>query len=121
MNVINMLRHEKGTIEAPAGTVIFRHGDPGDAMFAVLDGTVLIQKDNVLLEEIPAGGIFGEMALVDGAARSADAIAQTDVQLAKIDEQRFLTLAQYNPYFTLEILRVTVARLRRRVEANGNS
>lgn len=119
MNVINMLRHEKGTIEMPAGTVIFRHGDPGDAMYAVLEGAVVIQNDGVVIEEIPAGGIFGEMALVDGAARSADAIAQTDVKLARIDEQRFMTLAQYNPYFTLEILRVTVARLRRRVEADG--
>lgn len=115
MNVINMLRHEKGTIEVPAGTIIFRHGDPGDAMYAVLDGAVAIQNENVLLEEIPAGGIFGEMALVDGAPRSADAVAMTAVKLARIDEARFMTLAQYNPYFTLEILRVTVARLRRHI------
>lgn len=115
MNVVNMLRHEKGAIEMSAGTIIFRRGDPGDAMYAVLEGTVVIQNDNVLIEEIPVGGIFGEMALVDGAPRSADAIAQTDVKVARIDEQRFMALAQYNPYFTLEILRITVARLRQRL------
>ena len=115
MNIVNMLRNEKGSMEAPAGTIIFRCGDPGDAMFAVLEGSVEIKHDGQVIETIPAGGIFGEMALVDGGARSADAIAQSDVKLARIDEQRFMSLAQYNPFFTLEVLRVTVARLRRRI------
>ena len=115
MNLVNMLRHEKDTLALPAETTIFRRGDPGDAMFAVLEGSVAIRNGDTLIEEIPAGGIFGEMALVDGSPRSADAVAQTDVTLAKIDEPRFMTLAQYNPYFTLEVLRVTVARLRSRI------
>jgi CRP/FNR family transcriptional regulator, cyclic AMP receptor protein len=117
MNLLNMLQNEKNTITLPGGTAIFRCGDPGEAMFAVLEGTVEIRHDGALLESIPAGGIFGEMALVDGGARSADAVAQTEVRLAKIDEQRFMSLAQYNPYFTLEVLRITVTRLRRRLHS----
>lgn len=131
MNIVKMLRNEKDVVEAEPGTYVFRKGDACDAMYAVLEGKVAIFNGSVLIEEVAAGGIFGEMALVDGSPRSADAVAGTAVKLAKIDEQRFLSLAQYNPYFTLEVLRGTVARLRRLVtiqnqaadqaKANGGS
>ncbi len=119
MNLLNMLRNEKNIVELPAGTVLFQKGDPCDSMYVVLEGMVAIKVGDTLLETIPPGGIFGEMALIDGAARSADAIAQSDAKLAEINEQRFMQLAQYNPYFTLEVLRITVARLRNKLQANA--
>lgn len=115
MNVVNLFQNEKNIVVIPGGQMIFRRGDPCSEMYAVLEGIVEIRNNDTLIEEIPAGGIFGEMALVDGEPRSADAIAGTDVKLAKISEDRFMTLAQYNPYFTLEVLRITVERLRKQV------
>ena len=119
MNLLNMLRNEKNVVELPAGTVLFRKGDPCDSMYVVLEGAVAIKVGDTLIETIPPGGIFGEMALIDGAPRSADAVAEAHTQLAEINEQRFMQLAQYNPYFTLEVLRITVARLRNRIQTNA--
>lgn len=116
MNVVSMLRNEKDVTAVPAGQVIFREGDPGDAMYAVLEGTVDIKYRENLVEQIESGGIFGEMGLVDGQPRSADAIAGSDVKLARITEDRFMALSTYNPFFALSVLRVTVERLRRRMK-----
>ncbi len=57
-------------------------------------------------------GIFGEMALIDGAPRSAVAMAGTDVELAVITERQFLDLIASKPTFALSVLRITVRRLR---------
>ena len=107
MNTVAMLRNEKDLLDVPAGNVIFHQGDPGDAMYVVIEGIVDIVLGDRVLETIEDGGIFGEMALIDGQTRSADAVARTDVKLARVNEERFLFLAKYNPYFTLDVLRVT--------------
>lgn len=75
-----------------AGEVIFREGDPGAEMFVVVAGRVRISKnvDGVgeeALTILDAGGYFGEMAIVEDAPRSADAIAHTTCALAVIGRE----------------------------------
>ncbi len=60
-----------------------------------------------------AGGVFGEMALIDKAPRSATAVAVTDSQVVAVGEKRFMYLIQQTPYFALEIMHVLADRLRR--------
>jgi CRP-like cAMP-binding protein len=55
-----------------AGQPVFRAGDKGDCMFAVTKGAVDIVIAGKTVETVEGGGIFGEMALVDRAARAAD-------------------------------------------------
>jgi CRP-like cAMP-binding protein len=110
---MNIFKDEQDTVTFSAGDTIFSAGDPGDVMFAVKSGTVEIFFNDALLETIGEGGIFGEMALIDRSARSANAVAKTDCELIRIDEDRFDLLVKFNPYFALEVLRVTVRRLRR--------
>jgi CRP-like cAMP-binding protein len=111
--MMNIFKNEEDTISFSEGETIFNEGDPGDVMFAVKSGSVDIFFGERLLETITEGGIFGEMALVDHEPRSAKAVARTDVELVRIDENRFNGIVQYNSFFALNVLRVAVKRLRR--------
>jgi len=99
------------------GETIFAEGQPADVMFAVLEGEVEIFKHGKVLETISPGGIFGEMAIIDGLPRSASAIARTDCNLAAVDGKRFTLLVQQTPYFAIEIMQMLTERLRRNMEA----
>lgn len=94
------------------GQVIFREGDPGKVMFVVMEGQVRLTVNGKTVEVIEPGGIFGELALVDGAPRSASAEADTACTLATISEERFFNLVQQTPRFALRVMRVLAMRLR---------
>jgi CRP-like cAMP-binding protein len=79
-----------------AGDVIFSAGDAGDCMYVVRDGMVTIHADGLPIEEVGPGGIFGELALIDSAPRSATATAATACE-----------------FFALNVMRVLSERLRR--------
>ena len=73
----------------PAGAFIFREGDPGHAMYVVLSGKVRISKNiqgvgEEALAILEPGSFFGEMALLDDSARSADARAHATCILAEL-------------------------------------
>ncbi len=95
-----------------AGDVIFRQGDKAEELFVVQSGTVEIRLGNRLLDTLPERSIFGEMALIDGAPRSATAIAATDVKLVPVGEKQFLFLVSRTPYFALNVMRALARRLR---------
>ena len=96
-----------------AGETIFRKGDPRSVMFVVNEGEVEIRLGNKVLEVVQPGGIFGEMAIIDGQPRTATAVARSDCKLVPIDQKRFQFLIQQTPYFAVEVMRVLADRLRR--------
>jgi CRP-like cAMP-binding protein len=65
-----------------------------------------------MLAELSTNHIFGEMALIDDAPRSATAVAKTDVELVPISEKQFLFLVSQTPFFALKVMRVLARRLR---------
>ncbi|MGB9057616.1 MAG: cyclic nucleotide-binding domain-containing protein, partial [Pseudolabrys sp.] len=73
---------------------------------------VEIQLGNRLLATLEANEIFGEMALIESAPRSATAIAKTDVALVPISKKDFLTLVSRAPTFALDIMGMMARRLR---------
>ena len=95
-----------------AGETIFNEGDPATELYVVQSGRVGIQLGNRLLDTLDANSIFGEMALIDGAPRSATAIAATDVALLPISEKQFLLLVSRTPFFALNVMRILARRLR---------
>ena len=103
--------------EIKRGATIFAKGEPGQSMFAVCSGTVKISvpsadgKDAVF-NFINEGGIFGEIALLDGHPRTADAIATTKCQLMMIDRRDFLPLVRGHPELAARIIDVLCSRLR---------
>ncbi len=76
-----------------AGKVIFKEGDQGDAAFVVEVGEVGIYKEidgeRVRLGAVAAGGIFGEMAVIDGTVRMAEAVAETHVVAVRVPKEVF--------------------------------
>ena len=71
-----------------------------------------IRLGNRVLERLPQYSIFGEMALIDNAPRSATAIAAGDTKLVPVSEKQFLFLISNTPYFALNVMRVMARRLR---------
>jgi CRP/FNR family cyclic AMP-dependent transcriptional regulator len=100
------------TRDFKAGDVIFREGDPSRELFIVQSGEIEIRLGNRVLETLPQYSIFGEMALIDTAPRSATAVAVTDVKLVSVSEKQFLFLISNTPYFALNVMRIMARRLR---------
>jgi CRP-like cAMP-binding protein len=94
------------------GEVVFREGDPATELFVVKSGRVDITSGNRLLATLDENGIFGEMALIDKAPRSATVTAATDVELVPVNEKQFLFLVSQTPFFALKVMRVLAGRLR---------
>ena len=113
MAVFELLRRESDIRSFAAGQTIFAQGDAGDCMYAVLEGEIAIQKNGTTLERVAAGGVFGEMALIDQSPRSASAVAMSECKVVAVGQKRFTYLVQQTPYFALEIMHVLAERLRR--------
>ena len=95
-----------------AGETIFREGDRASEFFVIRRGEVEIRSGARVLETLGVNEIFGEMALIDAAPRSANSVAKTDVIVAPISEKQYIFLVKHTPYFALKVLRVLVRRLR---------
>jgi CRP-like cAMP-binding protein len=95
------------------GDAVITKGSPAREMFLVRTGRVAIRVGDQTVEEVEAGGILGEMALIDHAPRSASAVAVEDSELIPIDERLFIILVQDAPYFALDVMRVLADRLRK--------
>lgn len=96
----------------PAGDVIFSENDAGDCMFILRSGEIEIERKGNVVERVSAGGIFGEMSLIDGSPRSATARASTECELLEINEKTFVYLVHETPYFALDVMRILAARIR---------
>jgi uncharacterized membrane protein len=102
----------------PQNTRLFRQGDKGDAMYLIESGRVRISlrdddKQEVTLAELAQGDFFGEMAIIDGRQRSADAHVVEDARLAILSRDAFLSFVRTNPDVALEMLSALTDRLRR--------
>jgi CRP/FNR family transcriptional regulator, cyclic AMP receptor protein len=118
--------------EFQAGKQLFYIGDAGDAMYLIEQGRVrisIIDADgrDVTLAELGAGDFFGEMAILDGHGRSANAIVTEHARLAVLTRENFLTFVSSDARIVLEMLSAITNRLRRtdellrhRVSRNAN-
>ncbi len=95
------------------GEFLFREGDQGAALYIVKKGNLRIMSGSVVYETVTAGGVVGEMALIDeGAPRSASVLAVTHTELWEIDTDIFRSIVVTNPNFAIMIMRVMARRLR---------
>ena len=117
-NVIAQFAAYSARRRVPRGTTIFRRGDPGSSLIAVLAGSVRISMPTasgheVVLSIVQPGEIFGEMGLLDGQPRSADATALYDCELMVIDRRDFVPFMRSHPDVPIQLIAILCARLRR--------
>ena len=96
----------------PTGRTIMKEGDAGVSMYMVISGRVRVSIRGTVVEQVGAGGTFGEMALVDQATRSATAVADRDSLLLTISRSDFLNLVKSKPDFAISLLKTIADRLR---------
>lgn len=101
----------------PAGTIVFRKGEPGNAIYIVAAGEVEIYVEDttggrIVFETAKTGDFFGELSLLDGDPRSASAKAISDSKTLKVDRADLQLLFSRHPAAAMDILAVIGRRLR---------
>ena len=99
------------------GATIASRGDPGNSLFAVIAGTVKISVSSpdgrtAILNLIGPGEIFGEVALLDGGSRTADATANTNCELFIVDRRDFIPFVRSQPALAMKLIELLCTRLR---------
>ena len=106
------------TVDCHSSQTVFRTGDAGDSMYLIERGMVRISMksadgEELILAELGRGDFFGEMALIDGKARSANATAMEASRLLVLSRKHFRTFLSSSPNVALEMLTALTRRLRR--------
>jgi CRP-like cAMP-binding protein len=109
---------DSGTqIDLARGDGVFKRGDPSDAAYAIISGEVEVTVDgmdgrSVFLARLGAGTVLGEMGILDGSPRSADAHATRRTELWRIDRKLVTDAMMAEPGAALALLAVMARRLR---------
>ena len=105
----------------PRGTTIFTKGDPGTSLFVIYSGAVKVSSPSsggrrAIFNLVSEGTVVGEIALLDGLPRTADATAVTDCELIVIERRDFVPLIHAQPEIALRIIELLCGRLRQTTE-----
>ena len=100
------------------GTHLFFRGDPADNFYLLLSGEVVISLTSsdgreLVINQIQPGDFFGELGLLTGQPRSADATIRLNAELMAIPHDAFLTALECEPLLARRLLKVTAVRLSR--------
>lgn len=101
----------------PAGTFVFKEGEPGDSFYVVKSGHVqVIQlspdgKEDLVMAQFDPGDTFGEMALLLGQPRSATIKTSDEVELYELKRDDFTYLMQHNPELLIQMNRLIDQRV----------
>ncbi len=99
------------------GRVLFRKGDAGDRLYVVLSGRISIGTTSeagkeVVFNVLGRGEVFGEIALLDGKARTADATAMAESHLLVLDRADFMPFLERHPEVAARLIAVLCERVR---------
>jgi CRP/FNR family transcriptional regulator/CRP/FNR family cyclic AMP-dependent transcriptional regulator len=102
----------------PKGSMIILEEEYGDVLFIVKTGTIKITRVNdegreVILSLMGSYDIFGELAIIDGEARSANVLAQEDCELYAIRSEEFLGILRNNFKISLALMEELAGRIRK--------
>jgi signal transduction histidine kinase len=95
-----------------ARDIIFKRGDAARELFVIQSGKVEVRRGNRVIAVFSDNNVFGEMALIDSARRSATALATTDSILIPVSKKRFLSLVRNSPDLAINLMRLLTQRLR---------
>ncbi len=100
-----------------SGEVIFRQGEAGDTCHIIASGSVEITMtaddgERIALDTLGPGGLFGELSLFDGGARSATIIANEPTRTLTLEREQLNRLLMQQPQMAFDLIRSLVKRLR---------
>lgn len=106
---------DKGVTQCPAGTVLFREGEPGNKLYVIKSGRVRLSKRvfdaDVVVEELRAGDFCGEIALLNDQPRPVTATAFTDAGVIQMDANQFENMIRSNADIAVRMMKKMAARL----------
>jgi len=111
---LQIISRHMQVLAVPAGTVLMREGDHGDAFYVVLDGRAVVEAAGRRAGDLGAGDHVGELALLDPAPRSATVTAASDMTVGVIDARTFAAIVRDVPALTGKLLAALARRLRAR-------
>lgn len=120
MQKLNIFHNQDDIHGYQAGDVIFEQGAPGDYLYDVISGTVILSREGRELTQLEAGEIFGETGLINHEAHSVTAIAKTDCEIAQVSKRRFEFMVSETPNFALKVMRVLAERLSKETAKHMN-
>lgn len=108
-----LFRNASKTTVHPPGTTIFEEGGQGHTMYAIKRGSVAVMVGGKTVDTLGDEEIFGEMALLEHAVRTASVVTLEETELVEIDEPQFYLYVRQNPHFALQLMQLLSERLRR--------
>lgn len=113
MDLVTHFRYARKTVTLPGGAVLFGEGDPGTAMYVLLEGSASVLARGTSLEILAPGSLVGELSLLDGSPRSATVLTRTPCRFVAIEPAQFDLLIRETPAFARHVMQVLAERLRR--------
>jgi len=113
---LKLLAFASHRLQVPAGGVLCRQGEPGDAAYILLEGEadVSVKADDghdVVVARIPKNTFIGEIAVLRNVPRTATVIAASPITALKVDKDAFFQLLRDVPQFAFEVMRELAERL----------
>jgi len=112
---LDLAMFERFAVTYQKGDIIFCEHEPGDTFYLIQSGRVQIVKimDDIekIIDILNPGEIFGEMAILEEAPRSASAIAQDQVKALEFNRENFDVLMMGNPQIALKLLKLFTKRI----------
>ena len=109
---LNRLAADTDELLFEPGQIIVREGDPGEALFVVLEGQAKVVRGKRKVGEVVPGDFFGELSAIDGEPRTASVVAVTPMRLLRLFRRTLTSLLDEEPQVSLKLLDGIVRRLR---------
>ena len=111
-DLVRLFENESEVETLAPGQVLFEKGAAGNTMYVLKSGELQIVDGSYAYETVSAGGIVGELALVDTGPRSATVRAIKQSIVIPINMSRFMFMVQQTPFFAVRVMRIISGRLR---------
>jgi CRP/FNR family cyclic AMP-dependent transcriptional regulator len=102
-------------VDVPEGRVLCREGEPGHEFFVIADGTAVVSVGGRDVATLRTGDFFGELALLDGRARTATVTANSAMRVLVLSRAEFSAMVHEDPIVAVRMLPAIGARLRAQV------
>jgi CRP/FNR family transcriptional regulator, cyclic AMP receptor protein len=99
-------------VSMPAGTLIVDQGQTGREAFVVLEGTVLVKRNNKKVASLGVGTVVGELSLLDHGPRTATVVCETDCKLLLLSQRHFIAVVDEVPALSHKLMASLAARIR---------